>query len=91
MQQKTNEATYKIANAKSDEEESVRFKGFIKMIMSKSFKDSNEKISETIERLSEGEREMGKNQEEDEDSDEVMETENIIRNSISDHAKFSMS
>ena len=43
MQQKTNEAMHKIANAESDEEACARFNRLIKMIKPKSFKDVNEK------------------------------------------------
>ena len=58
-----------------------------KMIRSNIFKDSSEKLVKKIERLSESEREIENNQEEDEDSDEVIETEKITRNSVTDHVK----
>ena len=61
------------------------------MIRSKSFADRNKKISETIERLSESEREIEDDLEDDDNTDEVMDLEQIIRNSILDHVKFSTS
>ena len=91
MQQHTNDAMHELAQAGSHEEAEIRFKGLMKMIRSKSFADRNKKISETIERLSESEREIEDDQEEDENTDEVMEIEKITRNSISDHVKFSIS
>ena len=39
----------------------MRFKELIKMIRWKSFKDSNDKIIETVERLSKSEREIEDN------------------------------
>ena len=52
----TNKSIAKLSSINSDEEASVQFKGLIKMIRSKTFRNINEKISKTIEWLSERER-----------------------------------
>ena len=55
-QLRTNKQIADLAGAESDEEAHEKFGSLIKMIRSEKCKEINEKITETIEQLSESER-----------------------------------
>ena len=75
MQSQTNETITKITSAESDEEAATNFKGIIKLIISKTFKQKNARISDAMQRLSESDRDMDNEEEEENSSGEDMEIE----------------